>query len=518
MGEDSGMPELVRWLEYDRDKGGPYARVLSMVEGLAREHGTDAGLISALEAAAEGGDPDAQYAIGYALQYGLGIDRCDGEALAWYEKAMSQDHPLAFYRVGVWHMLGTAVPASGEKALRLLGRASDLGVAEASKEIAWMYHTGTGVRQSSAKDFEWTLKAAEQGDPEAQNDAGYCYGVGRGVEKSLEKAAMWYRRGAENGNAYAQTNLAHLYSQGLGVERSDEEAFGWYLKAAKQGREVAQDNVGQMYELGLGVEQSYEQAARWYAKAANKGEALAMLHLGRLFEAGLGVAQSIENAKTWYGKAAYNDVEAGREAMLRLDPEWEEEEPRFVEDCYDDCDEDEEDPPFISGWTMLDPPEEFSGRLDPDAERELFDQVAPRFDPTGERFPELFLCEFVRCLLNYAYRPSWKDKPEIDLGKAFETVSRRLSGRMKVGKIFRGFYYSDCITVEMEGYLVLSLTRNVQEQLEVWVDEAPRDSDCIPDRYCTVAEGDLEGFCDLLEYVQDNLGRWKAMAEERASR
>ena len=512
MGDDSGVPDLVRWLEYDRNKGGPYARVLSMVEGLAREQGTEAGLMSALEAAAEGGDPDAQYAIGYALQYGLGVERSDDDARMWYEKAMSQNHPLALYRTGVWYMLGTAVPASGKKALKLLGRASDMGVAEASKEIAWMYHTGTGVGQSAEKEFEWTLKAAEQGDPEAQNDAGYCYGVGRGVEKSLEKAAIWYRRGAENGNAYAQTNLGHLYSQGLGVERSDEEAFGWYLKAAKQGREVAQDNVGQMYELGLGVEQSYEQAARWYVKAANKGETLAMVHLGRLFEAGLGVEQSIENAKTWYAKAAYNDVEEGREAMLRLDPEWQEEEPSFVEDCYDGCEEDEDDPPFVSGWTLLDPPEEFPGRLDPDVERELFDQVAPRFDPSDERFPELFLCELVRCILNYAYRPVCKDMPEIDLGKAFEAVSRRLSGKMKVGKSFRGFYYSDCIIIEMEGSLSLTLNRTVQEQLEVRVDEDPRDNDCISDRYCSVSEDDLDGFCDLLEYIQDNLGRWKAMA------
>ena len=324
--------------------------------------------------------------------------------------------------------------------------------------------------------------------------------------------------GAENGNSYAQTNLGHLYSQGLGVEKSDEEAFGWYLKAAEQGREVAQDNIGHMYEFGLGVEQSYEQAARWYAKAANKGETLAMLHLGRLFEAGLGVPQSIENAKIWYSKAAYNDVEEGKEAMLRLDSEWEEEEPRFVEDCYDDYEEDEEDPPFISGWTLLDPPEEFSGSLDPDTEREIFDEVTPRFDPSCERYSHQFLCEFVRCLLNYAYRPFCKDMPEIDLGKTYETVSRRLSGRMKVGKSFRGFYYSDCITIEMDDSLFLSLNRNVQEQLEVWVDEAPRDSDCIPDRYCSVTESDLDSFCDLLEYIQDNLGRWRSMIEERANR
>ncbi len=515
---DAGTPEIIGWFEQERKKGEPYIRILSMLEGLLRENGTEAGLMSALRERAEDGDPDAQFAIGLAAQYGVGAMRSYDEAIEWYSKAVSQDHPLALHKMGVRYMLGSDVPMSGSKAIELFKKASDLGLAEASKEIAWMYSTGTGVTYSKQEAFKWSLKAAEQGDPEAQADIGYCYSTGKGVEQSYDEAVKWYRMGAENGDPYAQTNLGHLYSQGLGVERSDEEAFGWYLKAAEQGRDVAQDNVGYMYEFGLGVEQSYEQAARWYAKAANKGETLAMLHLGKLFEAGLGVPQSIENAKIWYRKAAYNDVVEGKEAMLRLDPGWEEEEPRFVEDCYDDYEEDEEDPPFISGWTLLDPPERFSGSLDPDTEREIFDQVAPSFDPSCERYLDLFLCEFVRCLLNYAYRPIYKDMPEIDLERAFETVSRRLSGRMKIGKSFRGFYYSDCITIEMDGSLFLSLNRNVQEQLEVWVDEAPRDSDCIPDRYCSVAENDLEGFCDLLEYIQDNLERWRAMIGERANR
>ncbi|MBR6870569.1 MAG: sel1 repeat family protein [Candidatus Methanomethylophilaceae archaeon] len=58
-------------------------------------------------------------------------------------------------------------------AIKLFKRASDLGLAEASKEIAWMYSTGTGVTYSEPEAFRWTLKAAEQGDAEAQADVGY---------------------------------------------------------------------------------------------------------------------------------------------------------------------------------------------------------------------------------------------------------------------------------------------------------------------------------------------------------
>ncbi len=170
---DAGTPEIFGWFEQEKKKGEPYIRILSMLEGLLSENGTEAGLMSALREKAEGGDPDAQFAIGLATQYGVGAMMSYDEAIEWYSRAMSQDHPLALHKMGVRYMLGSDVPMSGKKAIKLFKRASDLGLAEASKEIAWMYSTGTGVTYSEPEAFRWTLKAAEQGDAEAQADVGY---------------------------------------------------------------------------------------------------------------------------------------------------------------------------------------------------------------------------------------------------------------------------------------------------------------------------------------------------------
>ena len=81
-----------------------------------------------------------------------------------------------------------------------------------------------------------------------------------------------------------------------------------------------------MYEHGEGTKQSYEKAAEWYAKAAGQN-ALAKYHLGCLYEAGKGVPRSVEKAKELYADSAEWGNEDARGSILRLDPDWREEDP-----------------------------------------------------------------------------------------------------------------------------------------------------------------------------------------------
>ena len=66
-----------------------------------------------------------------------------------------------------FYLFGIGVRESPEKAFEMLKRASDEGLPEASKQIAWMYGVGHGVEKSETESFKWTLKAAEQGDARA---------------------------------------------------------------------------------------------------------------------------------------------------------------------------------------------------------------------------------------------------------------------------------------------------------------------------------------------------------------
>jgi len=153
------------------------------------------------------------------------------------------------------------------------------------------------------------------------------YYVGEGTEQSDEKAAEWYRKGAEQGLDVAQFDLGTMCLMGRGTERSDVEALAWYLKAAEQGYADAQNNVCFMFEHGRGTEQSYEKAAEWYAKASEQRDTLATYHLGRLYEEGKGVPRAIDKAKELYADSAEWGIEDARKAILRLDPDWKEEDP-----------------------------------------------------------------------------------------------------------------------------------------------------------------------------------------------
>lgn len=74
--------------------------------------------LSRIEAAAERGDPDAQYALGYMYFYGIGTVRDPKAAQLWIHRAASQGQPLAIKaghilnKNGNPSMGGTAGPAS----------------------------------------------------------------------------------------------------------------------------------------------------------------------------------------------------------------------------------------------------------------------------------------------------------------------------------------------------------------------------------------------------------------------
>ncbi len=509
MAGDSGGSQLAHMFLENAAKPGSGVNPDSPVMILMRGSADDSELLPAILELAEKGDSDAQYAAGLAFKNGFGTECSGDDGRTWFARAAEDGHPLALHRMGVCYMLGMGVPESPERALELFEKASGKGLAEASKEIAWMYGTGSGA--SETKAFGWYLKAAEQGDPEAQAVAGFMYETGEGIGQSYEKAAAWYRKAAEQGLASAQRALGDMYSRGFGLEKSDEKAFGWYLKAAEQGDPEAQAVAGFMYETGKGTGQSYAEAAKWYARSADNGNASAMYRLGRLYEAGLGVPESASTAADYYyGAASRGNGDAG-EALQRIEPDRKKAEPVFGCDFDDDS--------WLPGEVRICVPDDFPEVPDPETENALFDDVAVRFDPGDDGFVRDCLAEFVRCFLCCAKLDPWYGKmPDADLEKAFQTISGRLSGKMKVEKHFRGYYYDDYIVVEAREFISLRIDRTTQERFAVWVSEPFTVRPYIPRPYCTVSEDKLDSFCSLAEYIHGNAGRWKAMAEDRMKR
>ena len=123
-----------------------------------------------LRRAAKNGYADAQRALGYLYDKGLGLPRSYAKAYKWYARAALQVDETACNNIGV------------------------------------LYHDGKGVRRSKSLAKKWYKLAARAGSIRALSNLGDLYeDAGR-----LKKAVRYYRRAAEAGNKYAAKKLKLL--------------------------------------------------------------------------------------------------------------------------------------------------------------------------------------------------------------------------------------------------------------------------------------------------------------------
>ena len=266
--------------------------------------------------AAEQGDADAQYNLGFCYEHGQGVTKNRSEAMKWYRKAAEQGHAYAQSRLG------------------------------------FCYKYGRGVTQNYTEAVKWWRKAAEQGDSGAQCGLGICYEEGQGVPQDYQEAVKWYRKAAEQGNTYAQekmndyktkqsntstaarqstnnnttttVNARSLVETGMRHYNAKNyaEAVKWFRKAAEQGNAGAQCGLGFCYEEGQGVPQNYREAVKWYRKAAEQGDANAQYNLGYCYENGKGVTQNRSEAVKWWRKAAKQGETYAQEWLRDLGESW----------------------------------------------------------------------------------------------------------------------------------------------------------------------------------------------------
>jgi hypothetical protein len=217
--------------------------------------------IRRLKAAANQGNPTAQFLLGHAYELGLGVRKDMSETIRWYTRA-------------------------GE------ARSAD------------------GVMKPE-KDFQHALEtyrvAAEQGEAGAELYLGLTYDLGHDVARNPVEAARWYRRAAAGGSASAASNLGVLYHNGDGLAKDSVEAANWFLNAATRGSASAQYSLGRMYFAGDGVALNYGEAAKWLEKSATQGNPSAQILLSYLYATAQGVPGSTPLAYMWINLASANE-------------------------------------------------------------------------------------------------------------------------------------------------------------------------------------------------------------------
>ncbi|MGO8881815.1 MAG: tetratricopeptide repeat protein, partial [Desulfomonilaceae bacterium] len=108
--------------------------------------------LHSLMKAADQGDADAQFSLGWKYYNGQGVPKDQKKAAQWYRRAAQKGHSGAQCNLGV------------------------------------MYDNGTGVAKDETEAVKWFKKAADQGYADAQNNLGAMYQNGRGLDKDAAEA------------------------------------------------------------------------------------------------------------------------------------------------------------------------------------------------------------------------------------------------------------------------------------------------------------------------------------------
>lgn len=127
-----------------------------------------------LSKAAELGDINAQFYLGFMYAHGYGVVQDYPKAVAWFSKS------------------------------------AELGNARGQYNLGTMYSHGYGVEKDYNKAITWYRRAAIRGDIAAQAKMGFMYEKGLGTNQDITKAIEWYRKAASQDNDFANKRLQVL--------------------------------------------------------------------------------------------------------------------------------------------------------------------------------------------------------------------------------------------------------------------------------------------------------------------
>jgi len=153
--------------------------------------------------AAQQGENNAQFTIGYAYYEGYGVKKNVDEAKKWFLKSAEQGNNSAMFN------------------------------------LALIYHLGIGnTNIDYKKSRNWYIKAAEAGSKLAQYNLGLFYHRGQGqfgFVKDYHTAFNWYLKAADNNLYIAHNNIGVMFKNGEGVPKDPWLAYLWYYYSAEGG-------------------------------------------------------------------------------------------------------------------------------------------------------------------------------------------------------------------------------------------------------------------------------------------
>jgi len=208
--------------------------------------------LTALQYAAEGGHPVAQWQLGRMYAKGDGVAQDDLRAYDYFSKianAHAEDSPTApqagivanaFVALGRYYASGipnTRVKADPERAREMFSyAASYFGNAEAQYNLARMYIDGIGMPRDPKYGVRWLGLAAQKGQHQAQALLGQMMFNGDHLQRQAARGLMWLTLAQESATG-DETWIKESYNKALRSASEDDRAMALQmLERWVQGR------------------------------------------------------------------------------------------------------------------------------------------------------------------------------------------------------------------------------------------------------------------------------------------
>lgn len=208
--------------------------------------------LSALQYAAEGGHPAAQWKLGRMYADGIDVPRDDLRAFEYFSKIANQhaeDSPAApqasivanaFVALGRYYSAGianTRVKADPARAREMFSyAASYFGNAEAQYDLARMYLNGVGTQRDPKYGARWLGLAAQKGQHQAQALLGQMLFNGDHLQRQAARGLMWLTLAQENATP-DEAWIHESYNTALEKASDDDRAMALQmLQRWVQGR------------------------------------------------------------------------------------------------------------------------------------------------------------------------------------------------------------------------------------------------------------------------------------------
>jgi len=211
---------------------------------------------------AKKGNAEAEFKVGEMYETGFGVKEDKAEALKWINKAASQGHETAGFKLLYWDIEKNGVTETNKAEFEALKSKAKEGDAQAEYYLGKMYSRGVGVKKDSDKAIIWLNKAALVGVLEAERESVY-------VREDKQRQMLAKRRADEKRRASLKAQQEKDKQARLEQQKKKQ------AEAKAKSEELAKKNKAAADVRNKAAAAAASKQAAANAKAANDQKVLA---------------------------------------------------------------------------------------------------------------------------------------------------------------------------------------------------------------------------------------------------